>query len=921
MADMGDTGIENVPCHKCSDIDLDRVFRGGYKMPHKIIDLGPVPRVQLESSCPLCRLVAEAIYSPFGNPDLASFHETCGFCTPSNERGVAQPGCYQLVAETVKPETKRDSMGHGKMAKYKDTYLVTNPVQQEAKFSKLEPQLGPQSTDVPKLGPGEFVAVKVVKADNSDSGFIAYYGSIYPVFDLAEAAAPARSLSASSLDWDLIRSYLRDCYSHHDGCSSPVSQLQVHGFRLIDCHTRRLVPAAQGVKYVALSYVWGAPEKNAHMEVPELGEELQQVPLVIEDAMEAVRELGYHYLWVDRFCIQQSDSKSLRDHLANMHSIYQGASFTVVAAAGSDSSFGLPGVSSRARAPQAEATIDGRLLVSSVESFPGILSCKWKSRAWTYQEELFSNRQLIFTSHQVSFHCLQSEHCEVYTSPATITPGVLNRTGNRTCSIWEHIELYSKRNLTYDSDSLNGLRATINSFTESAEGPVGSLWGIPFSETIAALDHDHPSGRAGTSSMMGMLSRARFASPSAVFGYGLTWKFLPREHQVLRRRTEFPTWSWTSCVGQVEYPRLPWLTTNQPAMPDPELDIAVLGPDGCRMPISAYFDASLEPSRYLHAKAWSVRDALTFNLAEGTALLDLGDTDNELKGFIQFDSIPTSDHRDKFEILSEAQNSQQRWEAIITYVAPGVGGANVPFVLILAMVEDAQYPDRTVYERIGCIPNLQLIWKPKATRRAARALGQKRQSPRPTMRWAAEIIDEQEKKSIKEAKWINDMRAQSLQQREAQPETRPIADLTKGGTGEVDPSEQTASVKGMLTGLEECEQRTMSEEARLVNTMGQVHIGETDEIPTSSISAGVDADNSTRDHDEASKADTSPIETVDAHAQESHLDETYDGDTSDSSSGDSYDTGDGFVNSIIFQEREKACFPRIPMVRREFVIR
>ncbi|CAH0023527.1 unnamed protein product [Clonostachys rhizophaga] len=911
MEEMSDTGVENVPCHQCSDIDLDRVFRGGYKMPHKIIDLGPVPRDQLRSPCPLCRLAAEAIYRPFGNPELASFHETCGFCTPSRERGVAEPGNYQLVAEVVKPETKRDSMGHGKMARYKDAYLITNPVQQEAKFSKLEPQLAPQSMDGTKLAPGEFVALKVAKTEASDSGFIAYYGSIYPAFDLAEAMAPARSLSISSLDWDLLRSYLRDCYDCHNECSSPVPQLQIHGFHLIDCHSRQLVPAAQGAEYVALSYVWGAPEKNTHMDIPKIGGELLQAPLVIEDAMHAVRELGYRYLWVDRFCIQQSDSKSLREHLANMHSIYQGASFTIVAAAGSDSSFGLPGVSSRAREPQAEATINGCLLVSSVESFPGILSCKWKSRAWTYQEELFSNRQLIFTSHQVSFHCLQSEHCEVYTSPVITPPGELNQTVNRTCSIWEHIEQYSKRDLTYDSDSLNGLRATINFFIESAKEPVGSLWGIPFSEAIASLDHDDPSRRPATSSMTARLSRARFASASAVFGYSLTWKFLPHENQILRRRTGFPTWSWTSCVGQVEYPQLPWFTSAQPLIPDPELDIAVLGQDGCCMPISAYFDSSLEPSRYLHVKAWSVRDALTFNLAEGIALLDLGDTDNELKGFLQLDSIPTSDHGDVFEILSQSQNSQKRWEAIITYVSLG----GVPSVLILAIVEDAQYPDKTVHERIGCIRNLHLIWKPKASRRAARALGKKRQSPRPTMRWAAEIIEEQEEdKRISDAKWINFMEANSLRQREAQPETRPITDLTKGVTGEVDGSEEAAFVKDMRAGLEEseqCQQGAMSEEAQRENVMGKVQLGETDEKPTSSISAEVGADNSTSDHDETSKPESVATKTVDA--QEKHLDETDDGDTSDSSSGDSYDMGDDFVNSLIFQGREKACFPRIPM--------
>lgn len=496
---------------------------------------------------------------------------------------------------------------------------------------------------------------------------------------------------------------------------------------------------------------------------------------------------------------------------------------------------------------------------------------------------------------------------------------MLNRTGNRTCSIWEHIEQYSKRDLTYDSDSLNGLRATINSFTESAEEQVGSLWGILFSGTIAALDHDHPSGTAGMSSTMGMLSRARFASASAVFGYSLTWKFLPQEHQTLRRRAGFPTWSWTSCVGQVEYPRLPWLTPDQPVMPDPELDISVLGPDGCCIPMSEYVDGSLEPSRYLHVTAWSVRDALTFNLAKGEALLDLGDTDNDLKGFIQFDSIPTRDHKDMFDILSESQNSQKRWEALITYVAPGHDGVNVPFLLILAIAEDAQYPDKTVYERIGCIPRLHLVWKPKESRRAARTLGKKRQSPRPTMRWAAEIIEEQEKKRMKDEKWMKDTEEKMLQRREGQTETQPIADLTKGGTGEVDDSEEDAFVKSMLAELEECQQRTISAEAQRVNAMGQVHLGETDERPTASISADVGADNSTNDHDEASKVDSVAIETVDV--QEKHLDETDDGDTSDSSSNDSYDTGDAFINSLIAEGREKACFPRIPMVRREFVIR
>ncbi|VUC31861.1 unnamed protein product [Clonostachys rosea] len=64
MEETNDTVIKDVPCHQCSDIDLHRVFRGGYKMPHKVIILCLVPGEQLRSPCPLCRLVAEAIIQP-----------------------------------------------------------------------------------------------------------------------------------------------------------------------------------------------------------------------------------------------------------------------------------------------------------------------------------------------------------------------------------------------------------------------------------------------------------------------------------------------------------------------------------------------------------------------------------------------------------------------------------------------------------------------------------------------------------------------------------------------------------------------------------------------------------------------------------------------------------------------------------------
>ena len=49
-----------------------------------------------------------------------------------------------------------------------------------------------------------------------------------------------------------------------------------------------------------------------------------------------------------------------------MDLIYQNAFVTIVAAAGTDPSFGLPGVGATPRTPQASASIRGRCLVSTL---------------------------------------------------------------------------------------------------------------------------------------------------------------------------------------------------------------------------------------------------------------------------------------------------------------------------------------------------------------------------------------------------------------------------------------------------------------------------------------------------------------------------------------------------------------------------
>lgn len=65
-----------------------------------------------------------------------------------------------------------------------------------------------------------------------------------------------------------------------------ISQLQL---RVIDCTTNQIINHPTGCQYVALSYVWGTTQNST------------SYPPVVSDSVKATLELGYRYLWVDRY--------------------------------------------------------------------------------------------------------------------------------------------------------------------------------------------------------------------------------------------------------------------------------------------------------------------------------------------------------------------------------------------------------------------------------------------------------------------------------------------------------------------------------------------------------------------------------------------------------------------------------------------
>lgn len=158
-------------------------------------------------------------------------------------------------------------------------------------------------------------------------------------------------------DADMSRCWLDYRQSKHSqgNCQSTPANL-IRGLKLIDCSKRTVVAAPAGAPYVTLSYVWGSvTARQSVVDSPEFTHSQQQqnprssnaligLPSVVSDAIQVTRMLGYNYLWVDRYCIDQGNPREVLSQVSKMDLMYSGSESTIVAAAGHNETFGIPGV-------------------------------------------------------------------------------------------------------------------------------------------------------------------------------------------------------------------------------------------------------------------------------------------------------------------------------------------------------------------------------------------------------------------------------------------------------------------------------------------------------------------------------------------------------------------------------------------------
>lgn len=217
-----------------------------------------------------------------------------------------------------------------------------------------------------------------------------------------------------------------------------------------------------------------------------------------------------------------------------MDQIYSSAYLTIVAAAGQDAHMGLPGVSRFHRQRLQDAHIgDIHFVQMPPSGLATIMSSHWASRGWTFQECCLAGRRLIFTEDQTLFLCNKSLVVESV-KPHLIRDGwpefrfghlLMGTTMHvNTSSLWlEQLQEYSRRNVSYDSDSLNAFLGVLNHWETRlarSEKPMSHLWGLPIRGTTTH-------------------------GPESV-EFCFLWSHNCRDAV---RRPDFPSWSWAGWTG------------------------------------------------------------------------------------------------------------------------------------------------------------------------------------------------------------------------------------------------------------------------------------------------------------------------------------------------------------------------------------
>ncbi|KAK8007547.1 Glucose/ribitol dehydrogenase [Apiospora arundinis] len=371
---------------------------------------------------------------------------------------------------------------------------------------------------------------------------------------------PLSRFIGAQYDPGMVREWLEACDIELDG------DFCIPGMRVIDCRSYTIVNYVAGMEYVALSYVWSLASRDMVTVGCRQSDETSALPLphtiprVVSNAMQVVTDLGYQYLWVDQFCIDQSAGQAqIGDHISKMDLIYSNALVTIIAA----SSEGGPAWNEKIGTVEDDLTI-----FNTPPAFKYALpSTVWHSRGWCFQESVLAPRRLYFMDYELVFQSEEIHASDSYPEPIgnseliddTACPANPSLAWSfwddqsktydpddameRFCDKDEHyqalLEVYTSKKLTMDSDSINGFAGAMKVYCRH-DPMFKTIQGIPIFD-VSAMP---------IASVQGVKTLLTFQNEAILCG--LCWahhRIWVEETPV--RRDCFPSWTWAGWGGQI----------------------------------------------------------------------------------------------------------------------------------------------------------------------------------------------------------------------------------------------------------------------------------------------------------------------------------------------------------------------------------
>ncbi|APA13169.1 hypothetical protein SS1G_14072 [Sclerotinia sclerotiorum 1980 UF-70] len=411
----------------------------------------------------------------------------------------------------------------------------------------ISPNLGPllflafwknaAPEDVDETPNGNFAVLSVSIYSTLEPGSLQI--TLRPINSLgSEYLHYAKDEGSSFIDFDLVRGWMEGCEKNHK-CGESFTSLTgpyrtPAEFKCIDVEQMCIVEPPEKCRYITLSYVWGTGKKFValkenykHLSTPGgLTDYLGQLSRTIQDAIDVTKRLRERYLWIDSLCITQDGLEEKQKALEDMGLVYSQALLMICAADDRCPDDGLSGLNVPRKISQHKREIMPGLTLAAQYAFePYVDTSIYNSRGWTYQEEQFSSRMIVFINDQIYFRCTSAVCSEVVVSdtgknqdqelkqPDTIRRLIGRKNTSLSVLYFRAVETYTARNLTYPSDIINALAGVLNT-----QGN--------------AMDCD-----------------IFYGLPSAMFDLALLWQPCGK----VTRREGFPSWSWAGWQGQVRW--------------------------------------------------------------------------------------------------------------------------------------------------------------------------------------------------------------------------------------------------------------------------------------------------------------------------------------------------------------------------------